>query len=93
MEKYKVERGMGLSTKCGYPTANVGGFIHSPGVYTATSQFDSCLIFAEIEDFAEIHIIGFNGDIYSEEIELEDVEKCEPETNRGIIYRFNQSFK
>lgn len=93
MEKYTVVKGMGLSTLCGYPTANLDNFKHDPGVYTATCQYGNCLIFVEEEYFAEAHIIGFSGDLYGKELEIDNMERYTPETNRGIVYRFNQSFK
>lgn len=82
-----VIKGVGKGKNLGFPTVNIQLLENiESGVYSGKVFFDGKKYKAGIfvkENILEAHIIGFNGDLYGEEIEVEigerirDVKKFE----------------
>ncbi len=76
-----ITKGKGKGKQLGFPTVNIviEGKVES-GVYTGVVRFDSKEYLAGIfvgrdGKLLEAHLIGFEGDLYGKEVEVEILEK------------------
>jgi len=88
MIKGIVHKGKGIARERGFPTANIMGSL-SVGVYTGESGYGGCLIFVANPPEIEIHIIGFDKDIYGETIEVKNIKKI-PKILTDLCFTLNR---
>jgi riboflavin kinase/FMN adenylyltransferase len=90
----KVVPGAGLGRRLGFPTANVvipPGRLPPYGVYRAEAAWGRCCLPAVCnvgvrptlgpsgEAWLEVHVLGFDGDLYGQELEVRLLEKIRDE--------------
>ena len=73
----KVYVGAGMARTRGMPTANIFSNL-KPGVYTGVCDHGGCLLFVHKPPETEIHIIGFEDNLYGEELEVRNIIRISP---------------
>ncbi len=84
-----VIHGKQLGRRLGFPTANIAVEGGEPGVYAARvctdGQWMNAMANLNTEGLLEVHIFGFEGDLYGREVEVEMVRFIRPMQKFGSL--------
>lgn len=69
-----VKRGKHLAKARGMATANIETQLIK-GVYVGLSGYGGCLLYVDKPPKTEVHIIGFNGNLYDKILDVWDIKK------------------
>lgn len=76
-----VIKGMGISKKLGFASANIildkpmAGGVYSGKVRVDSTLYSSVIFVTRNKDMLEAHLLDFNGDLYGKKIEVKIIKK------------------
>jgi FAD synthase len=83
-----VVMGKKIATGRGMPTANILSDLRM-GIYTGECEYGGCLLFVADPPCTEVHIIGYEGSLYGEDIDIYNIVKV-PQIITDLAYEINK---